>query len=364
MSDKYDASRASASRIIVKRLMGRLGLTEKREWLTEAFLEATKAHNDDAASTLLGLLRENYEEQERILVGAACVYDRISHQARVKYRAQLMDLYWELPEGRETNPGRVDGSNHKVQTLVKTKTAMVECVSEAWVGEPTVASMSAFRFLIAACEPQHGSMLPGESEWETKARGREMSHQEAEMVLGVIAQRASSDEAGFRPWRLAGWFCEPRVPVTIKKILARARSEAGGVELAARDIRNARLLEDFKPDKRSASAFLLLEKYGKAVRPLDEASAVLLERLKSAKIEGVNIVLLGADKTNHISVEVALPPDASHERGHEIFAAAGDRIAVWRKSDMTIHSTIQPVQVDLFVHGGATNLDLHRYFKD
>lgn len=196
---------------------------ERSAFLTEAIL--TFGEDDTAVVALLELLRAVHGEAE------------------LTYRADLEELYWQLP-------GDVAYNSRAV--LPQSKSLIFQELLKDWKPDRTPASTRAFRRVIAMGWPRARWASPdaGEHELELKARGYHVGERLRETFLKTLRsylqypgdwrgsffggkEHAPREiDCAFRPW-----LTQRDVPEEILHVMVMARAKAGGLSMALRDIR-------------------------------------------------------------------------------------------------------------------------------
>ena len=246
------------------------------EKLKAIFLLAAEDHNDKAALKSLELLTKAYDQTKGL--------------SDKQLRDYLMtEAYWKIPDMKTISHGRYHEDDEYVPTMLETKSWILEQVIRDWHVDPlsrkiTKGSIRAFQFLIAAYEPLPYEPLPEDwktlvknAEFKTKSKGRLVSKDEKDGILGLI--RKHDDR--FMPKELEEWMKQPWIPNEFEKTLAIARTREGGPDLWRNDIRNAELVEPFSLDNLIPATLELSKRQIKIVADLDQKVQKFLERMRT-----------------------------------------------------------------------------------
>ena len=200
------------------------------EKLKVIFVLAAEDHNDETALKCLEFLAKAY---------------RAANKSDKQFHDYLMtEAYWQIPDMKTISHGHYPENDEYVPTMFETKSWILEQVIRDWdtgllSRKITKSSISIFRFLIAAFNPLSKKHCPdqrqGESEFELKARGRQVFQKEKDKILKLIRKH----DTGFQPEELEEWMNQPWIPYEFEKTLAIARTREGGPDLWRKDIRNA-----------------------------------------------------------------------------------------------------------------------------
>jgi len=358
-------SHDSFERLMANQLLTNMLAEDRLKTLKETFLQAAKNRNDEAAEKLVKLIGKAYSQKEKKIAEGP---DGDHHLGKATNRAKrqlydyLIDVYWQLPDAKVSR-------EFNCSTMLRTKFCILEHIIQDWQTESSFGtlrdiekSIKAFRFLIAAFRPLSKKRYPheGESESEIKARGRWVSQEEKDKILGLIRKY----DIGFKPEKLAEWLKQPYLPTEFKKALAIARTRNGGPKLTQKDIRNTELLEPFSPEERSSAAIDLYIQFGQKVVILDLKVQKLLEQMKSG--DWLNREEIGASECvedkilfsypdfnlSSIKITVSLKSDRSRELGRDICGRARRHIEKWKSA------LEENIKVVLDVLGGKENLKM------
>jgi len=340
------SSLSGFERIIADLFLSAATPSERVKKVEEAFLFAVKTFNEEAAIKLLELLEEPYNSMKET-DWKEWTWEKI----RAAFSDRLRELYWELPDARQdgTRYSELERKDIPVyeSALVKTKLWIVKEVFRDWSREINFKSWKAFRFLVAAYEPdsKEHPKRKDESEDETRARGRRVSKEEQEGILKIVRENIGDY---FKPENLTSWLQQPCIPFAIQKVLILARARNGGMDLIKRELRNNELVEmllqPLKPETCSKAALILaktlLAKTLADIAELDQKVATLLPRISyvwtTPRTDGGqdgHSTKIGANYPDlkSVALRITLDESASGKMVREIFEEARDKIKKWEK---------------------------------
>ncbi len=363
-----EAERAEAFELLTNRLFTILTPEQRLSTIEGAILETAQGHNDDATLRLCKLLWQTYYCRP---LPYGEMYSLFVEQSP-RFEMHLKSLYWQFPDHRpgEKVYDRFDEKKWWYQekpTLQKAKQWIIGRIGGLWKADFTEENVVCFRFLIAAGCPERKNQLrrDGESDDEMTARGRFISEDEKGAVLQVIRERTDGRYV-FPAEKIEPWLNLPCVPDSVRRILAIARTRNGGVELAERDIKYAKLLAPLEPDKRSPTALVLHRQYCELIAEFDELASQLVASMKPERDRwnydgiGRSEYVAGTIEVtflhlHDITVTVILEPRCSSELGQDIFGRARRHVERFFEG---LESHVGELEVLLFVRGGEGNLDL------
>ena len=251
----------------------------------------------------------------------------------------VKEVYWLLPDAKKVGHDDAFGA-----TLVKTKMFIISKVIFEWQPEEfTESSINAFRFLIAAFNPnpKEWGKIEGESAYEIMARGRRVYKEEKEGILQMIREHLKWRR---NPECLNEWIKQPAVPEDIQNIIIVARARNGSVKLAVRDIRYSEILEPLDPDRRSSVALELHKQICSEITALDAEVDQLVATMKKYKepyLDGTSETVPGEISINYpdmssVEIKIELDKNCEEKFGRDVFNRARRHVEKWHKRDHKI----------------------------
>lgn len=223
----------------------------KPHWTLKDILNAWAGNHGKTLAAALGLMSEERrvellnrmldtylgdvnDEQTPLMLDAL---DRVVMQNdKPRLLVQMEHLYWNIP------------SKMRRTRLWIVRKLLVEWTCD--IKDP--ASVHAFRRFIAMVfpEPIIKSRREGETDMEMNARGQEVVRADQQAALEAARERLesasflhddflrSNADAIYEPWLQQPW-----IPAELSSVLIVARAKHGGLAVAERDLRNAKVLE-------------------------------------------------------------------------------------------------------------------------
>lgn len=323
---EIDPSRASSSEVMADLMLTALPPAERALRIIGHITTMANVHNDKAVVELLKLLHKAYGE----------VNDKKSFIRQIKI------IYWNLPDARvEMEYDRYDDkkSPHHYPILIESKKWILEKVAWEWqLDEYNDWDIECFRFLVAAYKsmPKDWQKHDGESEDETKARGRFISEAEQGKIEALLREKGGYKSKDIEMWLQQNW-----LPEEMAKILVIARARSGGRKLALRDMRYAELLEPLNPEVSSPAALDLHKNLCEKIRTLDLRVKELLKQMQDgwglgAEKIGESEYVKGKIETifyslERISIIVRLFENCEVALAQDIYGRARRHIQAWKK---------------------------------
>ncbi|MDP3769554.1 MAG: hypothetical protein U1A23_03845 [Candidatus Sungbacteria bacterium] len=323
----------------IKKLLESMTPEKRVERIKDIIADYVAKFEDEPVLSWLKILQNEYETQSAKSEDPWKLLPQ-KEAGLISFRSYLRELYWELPSIQTIgDPWASYSYNFKgtpVMAFPITRKWMLERIIAEWESDPNQNSISTFRFLIAACNPLSKDFPPrkGESEYELRARGRNLIPAEKKMIWELIKNHTGST---FFPGILETWMSLPLVPHEIQQILAKAWVRNGGWQALPRILKRSDILASIAIENYSSEAVMTLREWIDPLLRFDQQVQRLVTMLRSHSDipEEVTVIPKYHDIPCTGNLEVWIKADIkgnySQQDGRAIFNRILDIVIEWNK---------------------------------
>lgn len=302
----------------IEKLLESMSPEKRVERIKDIIADYVAKFEDESVLAWLKILLNEYETQSlNKEAGLIC------------FRVYLRELYWKLPSSK------VYVHIPFIAFPIAKKWILEHIIAE-WEPNPNQHSISIFRFLIAACNPLHRVVPPreGESEYELKARGRELVPAEKKMIWELIKNHTGP---AFLSGTLEVWMRLPWVPHEIQEILAKAWVRNGGWQELPRVLKRSDIFGLTAAEDYSSGAKMALHRWFEPLLTFEKQVCRLVDMLRS-RSDIPEEVIVSAGYLNvacpgplEVWIKANLKKHYSEQDGQAVFNQVLNIVMEWNK---------------------------------
>lgn len=223
---------------------------ERQIWVAqEMFLAVAKTLDDEGAMNAWQIVYE------------------IAYANQIPAARSVYHLYWKLVGHGPCN----------TPALVQTKLKMCNVVGSWWGHTPSLDSLEAFHFLVAAFGIRGGQSFPEDVNHHIKrASGRNVSKAEKDGIISIVRDNTSNFPAASIPF----WMHQAWTPVEFAEVLAYRWVRNGGVMFVREAMDEHELLIEFKIPERSQSSRAALKELVQKLAQTDQTAASIVNSVR------------------------------------------------------------------------------------